>query len=133
MEEYCYLSSIARLHTHSFLYTHAQIENAHTKYICTLIFHGIYAQTTVPEFQIGPNTQVNESTPDVEICITTSSSLGRDVVVTAETGPKRGAANQATGKRLEVYFNNLSNFQCCECTIQYTCSRIQNSLSETTQ
>ena len=57
---------------------------------------------TVPEFQIGPTTQVNESTPDVEICITTSSSLGRDVVVTAETGPKRGAVNQATGKRLEA-------------------------------
>ena len=31
------------------------------------------------------------------MCITTESSLARDVIVTAQTGPKIGAAAQATG------------------------------------
>ena len=42
---------------------------------------------------------VNVTEPEgmVEVCITTDSPLARNVVVTAVTGPKSGAANQATG------------------------------------
>ena len=52
----------------------------------------------VPEFNIGPP-MVNVTEPEgmVEVCITTSSPLARNIVVTAVTGPKSGAANQATG------------------------------------
>ena len=39
----------------------------------------------------------------VEICITTDSPLARSIVVTAETGPKSGAANQATGSYIYSY------------------------------
>ena len=55
---------------------------------------------TVPEFIIGPTVTVNESTPDVEICVSTSSPLapGTNIVVTAETGMKNGTMYQATGK-----------------------------------
>ena len=53
---------------------------------------------TVPEFNIGPP-MVNVTEPEgmVEVCITTNSPLARNIVVTAVTGPKSGAANQATG------------------------------------
>ena len=42
---------------------------------------------------------VNVTEPEgmVEVCITTDSPLARNVVVTAVTGPKSGADNQATG------------------------------------
>lgn len=52
----------------------------------------------VPEFNIDPPMRnVTEPEGMVEICITTDSPLGRNIVVTAVTGPKSGAANQATG------------------------------------
>ena len=52
----------------------------------------------VPEFSIDPPMRnVTEPEGMVEICITTDSPLARNIVVTAETGPKSGAANQATG------------------------------------
>lgn len=54
----------------------------------------------VPIFIIGPTVSVDESTPDVEICVSTSSSLGRNVIVTAETGMKNGTMYQATGEGL---------------------------------
>ena len=59
---------------------------------------------TVPEFIIGPTITVNESTPDVEICVSTSSPLasGINITVTAETGMKNGAMYQATGKIFEI-------------------------------
>jgi hypothetical protein len=40
---------------------------------------------------------VTEPEGMVEICITTDSPLARNIVVTAVTGPKSGAENQATG------------------------------------
>ena len=40
---------------------------------------------------------VIESEGKVEICVKTDSQMGRDVVVTAVTGPKSGADDQATG------------------------------------
>ena len=40
---------------------------------------------------------VTEPEGEVEICVRTDSQLGRDVVVTAVTGPKSGADDQATG------------------------------------
>ena len=35
---------------------------------------------------------------EVEVCINISGSIDRNVVVTAETGPKAGASSQATGE-----------------------------------
>ena len=43
------------------------------------------------------NVTVPESDPTVEICFSLSSGITEQVVVTAETGPKARAANQATG------------------------------------
>ena len=60
-----------------------------------MIFSMLHAE---PEFNIDPPmVTVDESDGMVEICITTSSPLARSIVVTAVTGPKNGAANQATG------------------------------------
>ena len=66
---------------------------------------------------------MNESTPLVEICVTTSSSFARDLVVTAITGPKSGALNQATGKTTNrcsqvesvhgVVYCDLVDTDCC--------------------
>ena len=52
----------------------------------------------VPEFNIEPPMR-NITEPDkmVEICIRTNSPLTRNIVVTAETGEKSGAVNNATG------------------------------------
>ena len=53
----------------------------------------------VPEFNLTPNTiSVTESNMDVQICITLSGSIDRNVIVTAQTTPKVGARNQATGE-----------------------------------
>jgi hypothetical protein len=35
---------------------------------------------------------------EVQVCIIISGSIARNVVVIAETAPKAGAANQATGE-----------------------------------
>ena len=52
----------------------------------------------VPEFNIDPPMRnVTEPEGMVEICISTNSPLARNVTVIATTGPKIGAANQATG------------------------------------
>ena len=45
-----------------------------------------------------PNVTVPEEMPEVEICIELTTGVTEEVVVTAETGPKSGAANQATGR-----------------------------------
>ena len=53
----------------------------------------------VPEVNIVmPNITVPEPVPEVEICFTLSTGITDEVIVTAETGPKSGAANQATRK-----------------------------------
>ena len=44
------------------------------------------------------NTEVDEATSEVEVCVNLDTSLGRSVVVTAETRQKIGASIQATGK-----------------------------------
>ena len=43
------------------------------------------------------NVTVPETDPMVEICFSLSSGVTEQVVVTAETGPKTGAADQAAG------------------------------------
>ena len=54
----------------------------------------------VPKFSITPtNITVPESTPEVMACILAETSLARDVIVTAQTGPKNGATAQATGSK----------------------------------
>ena len=54
--------------------------------------------TAVPEVIIDmPDITVPEPDPEVEICFNISTGITDEVVVTAETGPKSGAANQATG------------------------------------
>ena len=45
-----------------------------------------------------PDVTVPEDMPEVEICITLSTGVTEQVVVTAVTAPKVGAANQATGR-----------------------------------
>lgn len=60
--------------------------------ISTLIF-------IVPEFSLSP-LAVNATEgidAEVQLCITISGSIARNVVVTAETASKPGATNQATG------------------------------------
>ena len=56
-----------------------------------------------PEFNIDPP-MVTVPEPDgmVEVCITTDSPLARNIIVTAVTGPKSGAANQATGSYIQL-------------------------------
>ena len=58
----------------------------------------------VPEFTITPSvTTVSEDDPSVEVCISSNTVFARDVAVTAETGPKSGALNQATGKPIYTH------------------------------
>ena len=62
---------------------------------------------TVPEFIISPPTKTVFENESVEICITRSMVvLGRPVTVTAQTGPKIGAANQATGNDNQQHVNS---------------------------
>ena len=57
---------------------------------------------TEPEVNVDiPDISVPENQTEVEICISLNTGVSENVVVTAETGPKSGAANQASG--------NLSN------------------------
>ena len=73
-------------------------------YALILILHTHYTistHATVPEFIIEPIISVNESAPNVKICVSTSSPLDRNIVVTAVTGMKNGATNQATGNAHE--------------------------------
>ena len=52
----------------------------------------------VPEVNVQfVNITVPEGDPDVEICFDLSTGITERVVVTAQTGPKAGAANPATG------------------------------------
>ena len=44
-----------------------------------------------------PDIRVPEDMPEVEICIVLSTGVTEQVIVTATTGEKDGAANQATG------------------------------------
>ena len=45
-----------------------------------------------------PDITVPEGDPNVTICIILSTGITKQVIVTAVTGPKSGAANPATGK-----------------------------------
>ena len=45
-----------------------------------------------------PNITVPEENPEVEICFDLSTGITEQVIVTAVTGPKSGAATPATGK-----------------------------------
>ena len=64
---------------------------------------------TVPEFTISPrNVTVSEDASEVIICVSMDSGVGisRNVVVTAQTGAKIGADDQATGRE-SLYFQHL--------------------------
>ena len=43
---------------------------------------------------------MSEGALEVEICVVLTSGITDEVIVTAVTGPKIGAANQATGRLL---------------------------------
>ena len=59
----------------------------------------LFVKITVPEFSLTPLAiTVTEDNTGVQICITISGSIDRNVVVTAQTAPKAGASNQATGE-----------------------------------
>ena len=67
----------------------------------SLIFFLLPHTNAVPVFTISPsNITVSEDDTDVTICISRLSDvvLARDVVVTAQTGFKTGANDQATGR-----------------------------------
>lgn len=53
----------------------------------------------VPEFSLTPLavSVTEETNTEVQVCIVISGSIARSVTVTAETAPKAGATNQATG------------------------------------
>ena len=64
-----------------------------------MIIHSLVTNKTVPEFNLAPLaiTVTEGNVSEVEFCITLDDSIDRNVVVSAETGPKDGAANQAIG------------------------------------
>ena len=51
-----------------------------------------------------PNVTILENETEVEICLILSTGIAEQVVVTAETGPKTGAADQATGAVFNLEF-----------------------------
>ena len=57
-----------------------------------------FSHGTVPTVIVErPNVTVPENEAEVEICLILSTGIVEQVVVTAETGPKTGATDQATG------------------------------------
>ena len=53
---------------------------------------------TVPVVEVDkPDIDIPENETEVEVCFVLSTGVTDQVVVTAETGPKTGAADQATG------------------------------------
>ena len=52
-----------------------------------------------------PDIEIPENETEVEVCFTLSTGITEQVIVTAMTGPKTGAANGATGM---YYTNTLS-------------------------
>lgn len=53
---------------------------------------------TDPEATVDiPEINVPENETEVEICISVSTGFAQQVIVTAETGPKAGSSNPATG------------------------------------
>lgn len=66
----------------------------------------LFYTQTVPEFNLIPeNILIVERNTEVEVCVVFTGTLGRNVTVTAETGPKIGVSNQATGTiHFTMYF-----------------------------
>ena len=64
-----------------------------------------------------PNITVPESIVEVEICVVLTSGVPEQVIVTAVTGPKSGAANPATG-RLRLALVMIHEFR----TVLSSCS-----------
>ena len=53
---------------------------------------------TDPEATVDiPDINVPENATEVEICISVNTGFAQQVIVTAETGPKAGSSNPATG------------------------------------
>ena len=59
------------------------------------------------------NVTVPESDPSVEICFTLSSGITEAVLVTAETGPKSGNFNQATGTHILSLPSDYVHYTVC--------------------
>ena len=58
----------------------------------------VFYPQTVLEFNLVPeDITVVENDTEVEVCVVSTGTLARNVVITAETGPKSGALDQATG------------------------------------
>ena len=62
-----------------------------------------------------PDITVPEGDPNVTICIILSTGITEQVIVTAVTGPKSGAANPATGKPNYITMNCSSGMQILYC------------------
>ena len=69
------------------------------QYIIPIYVLILYNTVTVPEVNVMvPDISVPEGDQNVTICIVLSTGITEQVIVTAVTGPKSGAANPATGK-----------------------------------
>ena len=65
--------------------------------------HGTEPTVTVER----PNVTIPENVIDVEVCILLSTGISQRAIVTAETGPKTGAADQATGLIMSIIIKSL--------------------------
>ena len=65
-----------------------------------ILLSNIHMDHADPETNVEvPNIDVPENETEVEICISVSTGISEQVIVTAETGPKAGSSNPAAGKR----------------------------------
>ena len=62
--------------------------------------HGTESTVTVER----PNVTVPENETDVEVCVLLSTGIIQRAIVTAETGPKTGATDQATGLIMLIFY-----------------------------
>ena len=81
------------------MYTMCELQCLVNVSVCSMQLVIAFVVSTVPEVIVErPNITVPEGPPEVEICIRLTTGVTEQVIVTAETGPKSGAANQATGR-----------------------------------
>ena len=74
-----------------------QCNNISKKWVYIYIFFFFLFLVTTVEVSM-PNITVSEENSEVEICFDLSTGITEQVIVTAVTRPKSGAANPATGK-----------------------------------
>ena len=88
--------------------------NDRLPYLCPTIFSGLatplhdyHLSHTFTDPVVGvekPDVEIPENETKVEVCFTLSTGITDQVIVTAMTGPKTGAANGATG--MYMYYTN---------------------------